>query len=187
MTKHVPDLTTRNCRKCGNSQMVSLTRQRDFLSVKSVFQCPKCAHQVVLASKITGRQGGGALGVSLAVGGLATAILSYILWGYQSGYSAIEAVKTLFLFVFFTSPIWWDLFQIQRYPVTGKREKVSTDLHNEGDPQLQDPLQKGISVLDGINASKGFFGLLLAVSLFLGIAALIGWINFTYFDDNLFG
>jgi len=186
MSKHKPkilppDLAIRRCPKCGKGKMVSHHRRIDFLSVKSIFNCPNCNHETSLDP-------GGAAGVHLAAGLLATVILSFILWGSRGGYDRSDIIKTLILLTLFTAPAWLTALKMRQYPVTGLRSKTSEE--NEvlrPETGSNDPLQRGIVRMNRLSPVTGFFGVLIFVTLFLGVATLIGWINFTYFDDQLFG
>lgn len=175
------DLDTRRCRECGDGNMAAYSRQVDFLSIKSVYTCPNCKHEVMLNS-------GGAMGVYLAVALLATGMLSFIFWGSRDGYNGVVSLKTLAMFTLFASPVWWAAIKTCQYPVTGIRtvtQEEKTDALAES--VAVEPLQKGITFMDRLSSLKAFVGVLIIVALFLGAAALIGWVNFTFFNDQLFG
>ncbi len=175
------DLTTRKCRKCGNVQMTCQSRRVDFLSVKSLFVCPNCEAEVTLHS-------GGAKGVHFAIGMLAAGFLPFILWGSRGGYTGIVILKTLGLIAFLTSPFLWATLIAQLYPITGTRSKtVQEEAAAQIDSTTDDLLKKGIASMDKLSPFRTFWAVLFFVALFLGVASLIGWINFTFFDDQLFG
>jgi hypothetical protein len=160
--------------------MTARSREVDFLSVKSVFRCPNCENEVTLNA-------GGTMGVYFAVGLLGTFILSFILWGSRGGYDLAASAKTLILLVLFTLPVWWAWFKARQYPVTGVRAITEEEKAVLSTVAEAEPLQRGLAFLDKLSPYKTFLIVLICVAVFLGAAALIGWINFTYFDDRLFG
>ena len=138
-----PDLTLRQCPKCGDDKMTSHERQMDFLRVKSVFECPNCQHKTILDAS-------GATGVHLAIGILATAMLSYILWGSSEGYKGASIIKTLALLALFTAPVWLAAIKARKYMVTGVRPETLEETPEEkivliSEAGSNDPFQKGVA------------------------------------------
>ena len=174
-----PDLDIRTCRKCSGD-MICGSRRTGFLDISSHFICQDCGHKAALSA-------GGASGVYLAVAMLAAGILSFIFWGSRGGYDLAGVVKTLALFTVFSTPAWMASLQTRRYPVSGRRAATAEETADLTGEAAADPFQKGIRSLDRLGPKKAFGGVLLAVVLFLGAAALIGWVNFTFFGDRLFG
>ncbi len=167
-----PNLQTRHCRECGNDNMASAKRKLSGFNTESVFTCPDCAHEVSLASE-------GAGGVYLASAIIATTAIGLIMW-VGKGFSKTELIVLVFLFAVFASPMLIDALKRRPYPVTGMREP-SAEEKAAWPSGPSDPIQKGISWMDGFGFVKGFFGLFIFIALWFAFWAIVGLIKESFF------
>ncbi len=167
-----PSLEIRRCRQCENKEMTSTTRKLSGFNTESIFICPDCGHEVTLSSAGSG-------GVYLASAIIVTGVIAFIMW-VGKGFSKTELIVLAVLFTLFSSPMLIDAIRRWRYPITGVREPSEQEKATFFSGP-SDPIQKGISWMDGFGFVKGFFGLFIFIALWFLFWGTIGFVKDTFF------
>lgn len=163
--------TYRTCQNCGEPTLAPKVKTMSATNSTTRYECNNCAYKVDLIPP-------GSLGVQLAI----YAIVSVFLW-----------------FIFFTGPGPNSLFSVVVFGVSMAilpAISVSGLWKNHANPEVPDSpgtdvhdlkaethmLKGPIDWIERRNALVGLIAPIVLIAAVLGVAALIGFINFTYFE-----
>lgn len=167
--------TLRKCAKCGEPAMEPVARKMDFYNSVYHYKCSKCEHEVELVPLAS-------IGVQITIGLLVAIVVWFIFFTKNSSHDLLNLI--LFFAVMSIVP-GMALYQLWKHYSYGVVDYSKTRTHMDVDET------KNITKSPVVWVEKfGFLGGLLApialIVVVLGTAAVIGFINFTYFDDDLF-
>ena len=163
---------TRRCRKCGDENMACEARKVEVWGVEDQFVCPACGHKVVLASA-------GGVGFYLAAASVVIGVIALIM-GLGDGFSTVELLLLVGLFVLFFSPALFDALKRRRYPQTGTRS--DTPEHKTVVTATQnDFVRKSMLWLDRLGFIRGFFTLFAILALWFVFWSVVGLIRESLF------
>jgi len=152
--------------------MAASARALDGFATKSTFVCPDCGHEARLASA-------GNSGVFLAGGFIATGAIAAVM-AASRGFSQTDAIVTGLLLAFFSMPSVMETIARVRHPVTGTR--ALRDDERVCEPATPDePLERGVTLIDRLGFATGFLGLVVFVVLWLVFWAAVGLIGEAFF------
>lgn len=162
----------RKCSKCKQAELRPVSRKMQIYNTVVSYKCDHCDHKVEL-------QPAASIGVNMTVGALALAFWASIIFSGNSGPGAIELsifIIAILLWLFtIVGPI---LVHFQNPRVDDAKTPVS-DISVDGSNAHM--LKRPILWLEKLGFLGGLIAPLIFIGGFLGIAAFIGYINFTYF------
>jgi len=178
-TKEPTFIKTRLCSECGDKVMMPEDRKFTGMETTITYRCSSCDAVAEIRSLSQA-------GFMAALGALVLTVVTLI--AVQGpGYWDMNDYLLYLLFVcaVFGVPVYF-LLPHWLYPVTGEAETTATNVDFEDESFIEgysDPIQRGIIKLERHGFWRGFFTPIIFIVLFLGTAAIIGYINFTYFGN----
>ncbi len=174
---------TRKCAQCGEPTLKPIERKMEIYNSVYAYKCSNCQHEVELEPY-------GSLGFQVTLGFLFAPVVWFLFmddhgdWPSWSNMpTLIEAGILLIIVLFFPVLTLLEMRKHARYRLVDRNE-VREHMEVSPTPHIG---KKPILWIEKL----GFFGGLLApiiiIVVVLGIATIIGFINFVYFDDQLFG
>ncbi len=165
-----PALKVRQCAECKEASMVPVSRTMQIYNSVVHYKCSKCATEVDITPM-------GSIGVTVTVGLMALGFWGYVLF---SDFNSPGSVAVTIFALAIAALAWITLMPLimhLHYPISRLREAPRT-------PKLDTRGHIGaklILLIEGFGLIGGLLAPIVFAVTFLGIAALIGYINFTYF------
>ncbi len=163
-------LVKRKCAKCGKPEMSPVERKMEIYNSVYIFKCENCRHEVELEPSAS-------IGSKISLG----LVLAFVVWGifYFDQYNtATDWVIFAVVVSFLPGLALYQLWKREKYPVVEGGENV--------EPLELSPTQaitkKPVLWLEGLGMLGGLLAPLLFIIAFLGVAAIIGFINFSFFQ-----
>jgi len=159
--------------------MVPDSRTFTGMETTILYKCPACDHTVEIKALSQA-------GFMAAVGAVILAFITFIMVEDPMPWEVSDYLWYLFFvaLVFFVPvltfhPHW-------KHPVTGEAETSSAKVDFEDESYIEDfkdPVQRSIIKLEKHGFWRGLLTPIIFIVLFLGAAAVIGFINYTFFGN----
>mgnify|MGYP007022652652 CR=1 FL=1 len=166
-----PMTKIRTCAPCKKPEMSPVSHViKPFHSVYE-YKCPNCGETTEIVPTAS-------IGVGVTVGGLALTFWGFILfWG--PGYPSVLALTLFAGAILALLAIWVpEILKHRLYPAV-PNSSAPLNIPSQGNKGL---IAKLIVLIEKMGFLVGLLTPIAFIMMFLGIAALIGYINFTFFE-----
>lgn len=178
-TKEPTIVKTRPCNACGDKAMMPDSRTFTGMETTIIYKCPACEHTVEIKSLSQA-------GLMSALGAVILSVITFIMVEDPMAWDVSDTLWYLFFLALILLVPVSILLPHWAHPVTGEQETTlaNVDFNDEGFIEdFKDPVQRSIIKLEKHGFWRGFLTPIIFIVLFLGAAAIIGYINFTYFGN----
>lgn len=163
----------RKCMQCGEDELRPVTRSLQIYNSVIRHECRNCGEKVSVTPTAS-------IGILITVGLLALGFWYFILFGRNNFYDlytviAFGVAVAAFLFVTIPPILVHVMNPIAR---TQKLEELNIELTN-GEQHIA---KRPILWLERLGMVAGLLTPLIFIAVFLGAAALIGYVNYTFFE-----
>ncbi len=169
MQKNLPVPEARQCAKCGEPAMMPVERKMEIYNSVYRYKCENCQHEVELVPT-------GSIGVQISLG----LALAFVIWGifYFDRYNtALDWVWFAVVASVLPAMALFQLWKHRRYPpVEPGNAALSLEVS-----ETSAITKKPVLWVESLGLLAGLLVPILFIAAFLGIAAAIGLVNFTYF------
>jgi hypothetical protein len=169
------DKTVYEARKCTCSeqaQLLPIERKLERYNSVICYECDSCAKKVEITPL-------GSIGVLITVATLAIGIIAYLQLSGVGQPDFIDYMIVLFCIICIAGVTVPQLLKHNRYPLMPSKDAIGLPLEENSSRHI---LAKPISFIEGFGFLLGLIAPIIFIACFLGLAALIGYINFTYFQ-----
>ena len=160
----------RICSKCGQPAMMLVERKMEIYNSVYVYRCASCQNEVELVPQ-------GSIGAQFSLG----MVFAVVIWGifYFDRYNTVTD-WVIFAVVVSVMPgmALFQLWKHRRYQAVESPESVASLEVSETAAITKKP----VMWVEGLGILAGMLAPILFIAAFLGIAAIIGFINFTFFQ-----
>jgi len=174
---------TRKCAQCGEPTLEPQECKMEIYNSVYAYKCSNCQHEVELEPY-------GSLGFQITLGLLFVPVVWFLFmddhgdWPSWSNMpTLIETLILLAIVLFFPMLTFFEMRKHARYPLVdsdGPREHF--------DLAPSKAITKApVMWIEKFGILGGMLAPILIIIVVLGLAVLLGYINFTFFNDNLFG
>ncbi len=167
----------RKCAKCGEPTLEPVERKMEIYNSVYSYKCTNCQHEVELVPP-------GSLGVQTTIGLLfAVAIWFLFMDDHGSWPGPVQIVVLAGVVSVLPLMTIFQLRKHRQYPLV-ERDAKPKHLDVEETANIT---KKPVMWIESLGFLGGVLAPILLIIVVLVVAALIGYINFTFFDDKLFG
>jgi hypothetical protein len=161
----------RTCASCRQPTMTPVSREMQIYHSVYHYECNSCGHKLDMVPVAS-------IGTGVAIGGIALAFWGVVLF-HGSGAPSWIALGIYGTAILALATIWVpQMLKYRQCPAVPDRHEIG-DLKSNGPTHL---VARLIMVIERMGALAGFAAPIILIVMILGVATLIGYINFTYFQ-----
>ena len=174
---------TRKCAQCGEPTLEPQKRKMEIYNSVYAYKCSNCQHEVELEPY-------GSMGFQITMGLLFAPIIWFMFMDDHGNWpsldnlpSVVEAIILLAIVLFFPILTFFEMRKHARYPLV---DASAARDHFEMAP-TKAITKKPVMWIETFGILGGMLAPIFMIIVVLGIAALLGYINFTFFNNQMFG
>lgn len=166
------DYSVRKCTCSDEAHLIPILHKLEIYNSVISYQCDTCSKEI----KITPM---GSTGMLITVGIIAIGILAYLQLSGSGQPGLLNYAIVAFTIICLAAITVPQLLTHQRYPILHAENTHELQINNEFSKHI---LAKPISLIERLGFLFGLLAPVLFIACVLGGAALIGYINFTFFN-----